>query len=170
MFSRRRSDSSSTRGQALVETALILPILVLLLLLAIDLGRVFVSSIEMRNAAHEATMFGGTEPEAVCDEVRPVVDTEMNPPSPGESAVCGALGVDTGRVYITLSRCEESGAPCDPSVPFPASSDVRYHVQLQYRFQPIVPFVGLLTGNGVGGSVVISADNQSPVLVNYAGS
>ncbi len=64
MFLRLRLTKRNSRGQSLVETALILPIIVLVLLLGIDLGRVFFTSIDLRNAAHEATMLGGTEPDA----------------------------------------------------------------------------------------------------------
>lgn len=58
-FVRRRRHAS--RGQALVEFALILPILVLLLLLALDFGRVFFGWIALNNAsrigANEAARF-----------------------------------------------------------------------------------------------------------------
>ena len=39
------------RGQALVEMAIILPVLVLLLLLAVDFGRVFFGWIALNNAS-----------------------------------------------------------------------------------------------------------------------
>ncbi len=48
----RRGDTTErTRGQAMVEFALILPLLVLLLVLAIDFGRVFFGSVALNNAA-----------------------------------------------------------------------------------------------------------------------
>ena len=59
-------------------------------------------------------------------------------------------------------------SPWDPS--YPADSDLRYRVQLEYRFQPVVPLVGFLTGNGMGGSLPIRVENRSPVLVGYEGS
>ena len=43
-----------TRGQALVEFALALPVMIFVLLIAIDFGRVFFSYIEVNNAAREA--------------------------------------------------------------------------------------------------------------------
>lgn len=168
---RRHMDSTQPRGQAMVETAMVLPVLVLVLLLGIDLGRVFFTTIDMRNAAHEATMLGGIDPDATCAEVKAVVDRQMGRSAP-DDAVCGALGATAGRVYITNVECDraDSGTPCDPwSPPYEADSDLRYVVRLEYRFQPVVPFVGLLTGNGMGGSLPLAVENRSPVLVGYEG-
>jgi Flp pilus assembly protein TadG len=162
----------TSRGQALVETAIVLPIVVLLLLFAIDLGRVFFSAIDLRNAAHEATMLGGTKPDATCAEMKAAVDQEMGR-SGSDAAVCGVLGSTNGIVYITSAACEreDPGPNCGTwSPPYAADADLRYHVILRYRFQPVVPLVGFLTGNGIGGSIPLLAENLSPVLVDYEGS
>jgi hypothetical protein len=177
-FSRRRlvGRRAERRGQALVETALILPVLILLLLLGIDLGRVFFASIDLRNAAHEATMFGGTDPETLCDDpalddLKAVVDRQMGRSAPAD-AVCGPLTSETDRAFITEFDCEraDAGPPCNPwAPPYPADADLRYVVRLEYRFQPMLPLVGALTGNGFGGSVPIVVENRSPVLIGYEG-
>jgi hypothetical protein len=154
-----------------VETALVLPILVMILLLGIDLGRMFFTQIDLRNAAHEATMHGGTAPEAVCVDVKPVVDRQMGR-SGTEAAICGT-GTNAGVVYISFADCERTdvGPACATwSPPYPADAELRYAVRLEYRFQPVVPFVGFLTGNGMGGSVPMAVENRSPVLVDYEGS
>src|SRR2546427_10208719 len=49
---------SRSRGQAVVETALLLPILMLLVMGTADLGRVFYYSIAVTNAAREAARQG----------------------------------------------------------------------------------------------------------------
>jgi Flp pilus assembly protein TadG len=175
MFLRNRLPGRTSRGQSLVETALILPIIVLVMLLGIDLGRVFFASIDLRNAAHEATMLGGTEPDATCADMKATVDRQMGRTGQPNAAVCSALGATTDVVYITANECEriDLGPACDPfddNAPYPANSDLRYRVQLEYRFQPVVPLVGFLTGNGMGGSLPIRAENRSPVLVGYEGS
>ena len=173
MFLRNRSTARSSRGQALVETALILPIIILLLLMGIDLGRVFFTSIDLRNAAHEATMVGGTEPDAVCGDLEDTVDRQMGRVGDPNAAVCGALTATTDVVFITSFGCEraDAGPACSPWAPnYPADADLRYRVDLQYRFQPVVPLVGFLTGNGMGGSIPIRVENRSPVLVGYEGS
>jgi Flp pilus assembly protein TadG len=166
MFRRHRSHERISRGQALVETALILPVLLMLLLLAIDLGRVFFFTIDLRNAAHEVTMYGGTRPDATCGEMKAVVDRQMGRTAP-EDAICGAFGATAGRVYITRAVCEGGCSPWLP--PYNADAQLRYAVRLQFRFQPVMPLVGLLTGNGMGGSVPIGVENRSPILVGYRG-
>src|SRR6266571_1152519 len=50
--------SYSRKGQAIVETALLLPILMLLVMGSADLGRVFYYSIAVTNAAREAARQG----------------------------------------------------------------------------------------------------------------
>jgi TadE-like protein len=160
----------SKRGQALVEAALVLPVLIMLLLLAIDFGRIFFTSIDLRNAAHEATMYAGTRPAADCVlDLKVVVDREMG----RSDTICGAMGTSAGLVYITVAECEHADVdpPCAPwAPPYPPTSRLRYVVRLQYRFQPVMPLVGLLTGNGLGGSLPMTVENRSPILVGYGGS
>ena len=53
---------------------MVLPLLVMLLLLGIDFGRVYFMNINLRNAAHEATMVGGTDPAVTCAQLKAIVD------------------------------------------------------------------------------------------------
>jgi hypothetical protein len=173
MFRRTSRFGRASRGQALVETAFILPIVVLILLMGIDLGRVFFTSIDLRNAAHEATMLGGTTENVACADMKVAVDLQMGRTGEANAAVCGALGSTSDVVYITSYGCErvDPGPPCSPwAPPYPADASLRYQVRLEYRFQPVVPLVGFLTGNGMGGSLAIAAENRSPVLIGYEGS
>jgi Flp pilus assembly protein TadG len=62
MLLRRRSDEPVSRGQALVEFALVLPILALLLVVAIDFGRVFFGWVSLTNAARIGANFAGYTP------------------------------------------------------------------------------------------------------------
>lgn len=52
------------RGQALVEFALVLPVLVLLLVMAIDFGRAFYGWVSVQNAARIGANFAGEHPKA----------------------------------------------------------------------------------------------------------
>src|SRR5712671_2665237 len=54
----RRPAGRSKKGQAIVETALLLPILMLLVMGSADLGRVFYYAIAVTNAAREAARQG----------------------------------------------------------------------------------------------------------------
>jgi Flp pilus assembly protein TadG len=50
------------RGTSLAETALVLPILILLLIVAIDLGRAYYYAIGVSSAAHAAAIYGVQNP------------------------------------------------------------------------------------------------------------
>ncbi len=58
---RRRGDS---RGQSLVEFAMILPVFVLLFGATLDLGRLFYAQITLTNAAREGALQGARTPES----------------------------------------------------------------------------------------------------------
>lgn len=61
MFLHRR-DEPVSRGQALVEFALVLPLLALLLVMAIDFGRVFFGWVSLTNAARIGANYAGYTP------------------------------------------------------------------------------------------------------------
>ena len=63
MLLRRRSGEPVSRGQALVEFALVLPVLALLLVVAIDFGRVFFGWVSLTNAARVAANYAGYTPD-----------------------------------------------------------------------------------------------------------
>lgn len=58
----RECSDESESGQGIVELAIALPLLMLLLLGTIDMGRVFFDYIEMRQAAVEGATFGSRRP------------------------------------------------------------------------------------------------------------
>lgn len=53
---------ATSRGQSMVEFALVLPIFALFMVIAVDFGRVFFSYIEINNAAREGAAFGAVSP------------------------------------------------------------------------------------------------------------
>ena len=57
-----QSHRPRSRGQALVELAIILPVLLLLMLAALDLGRIFYARIAVENAAREGAMEASVNP------------------------------------------------------------------------------------------------------------
>ncbi len=59
---RRRPRWLRGRGQSLVEFALVLPVFMLLLLIAVDFGRIFFTNVQLNNAVREAANYGATNP------------------------------------------------------------------------------------------------------------
>ena len=58
----RRRRGRRTRAQALVEFALVLPVLLFLVVIAVDFGRLFFSYIQISNAAREGANYGSGAP------------------------------------------------------------------------------------------------------------
>lgn len=61
------------RGQSLVETAVVLPILLLLVVAIVDFGRAFDAYIILTNAAREGARFGSVKPSLTEAEVKQIV-------------------------------------------------------------------------------------------------
>src|SRR3954470_5062787 len=55
-----RLRSGESRGQALVELAIVTPVMLMLMLAALDLGRVFYAEITIQNAAREGALEAST--------------------------------------------------------------------------------------------------------------
>ena len=85
-----------TRGQALVEFALILPLLVLLLVIALDFGRVFFGWVSATNAARIGANYAGSNPNLLTNTAQrdeyaqllsdSVVGCTLNPADTGDAA------------------------------------------------------------------------------------
>jgi beta-lactam-binding protein with PASTA domain/Flp pilus assembly pilin Flp len=67
MFRRRLTKQPVSRGQAMVEFALILPLIALLLVMAIDFGRVFFGWVSLTNAARIGANYAGYTPDLLSD-------------------------------------------------------------------------------------------------------
>jgi TadE-like protein len=116
------------RGVALVEFALVLPLLLCLALGSVDLGRGLISYVELEQAAQEGAMYGSfapNDPVAIEDRVRTSAD--------GLVPLGDDLQVD---VQVT----------CPPGD--------KVMVELQYELDLYTPMVGEL----LGGTLALSAD------------
>ena len=65
------------RGQSLVETAIVFPVLLLLLAAVVDFGRAFDAYIVLTNAAREGARFGAVKPSLTVDQVKAVVVADV---------------------------------------------------------------------------------------------
>lgn len=79
---RRRDADRHARGQSLVELALILPVLLVLVLAAVDLGRIFFARIAVSNAAregaYEAAYHGSYVANSACGAANSVMCAILN--------------------------------------------------------------------------------------------
>jgi Flp pilus assembly protein TadG len=67
--SAKRDRRKDERGQSLVETALVVPFLLLLIVLVVDASRAFDAFIVLTNAAREGARYAAIEPEPTVDMI-----------------------------------------------------------------------------------------------------
>ena len=126
------------RGQSLVEFALVLPILLLLLGGAIDLGRLFYAQVSISNAAKEGAFYGSTnpgcdQPKTGCVDPRTVswhIEQEAADLTPlSYNVECLHAGSS-----VALSACAE---------------DDTYRVNVQFTFALVTPILSGIFGDSI---------------------
>jgi Flp pilus assembly protein TadG len=149
-------------GQSLVEFALVLPILLLIVLGAIDLGRVYLMTINMENAAKEGAFFGARNPTCDTDAVASCADPQNvearvtreldTVASDGVTAACYAAGTtDFSGAGKALASCLDGDL---------------YRVTVNATFRLVTPVMGDI----VGDSLALSSTATSVVLTSFAQS
>jgi PKD repeat protein len=141
----------SRRGQSLVEFALVLPVLMLLMLMAVDFGRVYLGYVNLQNMARVAANFAANNPEAWL----------------------GAGDTDTITKYRNQILADATATNCalNPTTPAdPVFTDVdlngssvglgdQVSVSFNCTFKVITPMIASI----VGGNVTVSASSVFPV-------
>ena len=136
----RRRDKR-TRGQSVVELALIAPVFLLLLLTALDLGRLLYAQITITNAAKEGALVasqGGTfQSNQACSDTNTVM--------------CGVLTEALGSfVQVDRARVTLTPATCVKDAMYPASgAPPNVSVSVQAPFKLITPIIGAIIGNNI---------------------
>lgn len=137
---RRHAGNIGIRGQSLVEFAFLVPVLLLILLVAIDFGRLYSSWVTLNNSARVAANYAAANPDA--------------------SFASGSTyaSLVNGEGFGTLgSTCSVSGG-----VPAPTFADTSVDanttttnlgdtatVSVSCAFKVITPFISLIVGNSV---------------------
>jgi Flp pilus assembly protein TadG len=129
-------DKRRNRGQGLVEFSIALPCMLLIMLGAIDMGRMLFDYIEMRNAAVEGATYGAREPtdtggiyaavtsHGIPSDASIAVSTSGNCTTPNGT---GDITVTTSRVWTpaSLDALNIVGADVSWSFTMNASSTMR---------------------------------------------
>jgi len=131
-------------GQSLAEFALVLPVLLLIVLFAIDAGRLFLGWVEINNAARIAANYASLHPTA----------TWSDPADPDRARFDQLIAQEANVVNCTL----ESPIP-DPT--FPAGTDLGDLAQAHFScsFDVLTPIVGGI----IGDPLTISVSSSFPI-------
>lgn len=141
-----------SRGQALVELALILPVLLVMVAGAIDVGRLFFAYVTIEDAAKEGALYGASNP--TCDVSKAGCPDPSNVTYHLTQDLSGLSGV------TSTIQCFDATTGSPVSVDSCAEDDT-YRVTLSYPFTPITP----LASNLVGGTLNITTA-ESAVVAN----
>lgn len=130
-WQRRQSRDSKQRGQGLVELAIVLPILLMILLATIDLGRAFYTYVALTNGAREAASYA-----SIYDAPASISQVQQEFASDGNDGGCAAgtltfSGSGGGRGYA-------------------------YTVNVSCTFTLITPFIGAIL-NATGNQITIKS-------------
>lgn len=111
------------KGQGIVELALLTPVLLLILLVAVDFGRAYSASIEVTSAAREGAAFGSRSSENANNE----------------TAIEDAVLADTPSIYgVAIPRIDIiTGTPTD------SYGYEQVVVTVNYEFQTLVDYPGI---------------------------
>lgn len=117
MRSSRREPSRGDAGQASVELALLLPVVVLLLLAVLQVGLLARDVVLVTHASREAARAAATDPD----------------PGAARAAAAASSGLDPDRLTVAVSGRDGAGS--------------RVRVEVTYRAATAVPLVGALVGD-----------------------
>jgi PKD repeat protein len=143
------------RGQAMVEFALVVPLFMLLLLAAVDFGRMFFSYVQINNAAREAAAYAATAPTDTTAILARAQSEKNVQAQRGENAI--TISTSCVNAAGTTIACSTSSAGAG------AGSQIKVVATEPFNF--LTPFIGGFFGSPFN----ISASASSTVLA-YAAS
>ena len=143
----------ASRGQSLVEFALVIPIMLLLLAGAIDLGRLFYAYVAVENAAKEGALFGARSP--LCDDASSAGCASPN------NVVWHVQNEATniGGQFATTVACRTPGGVLVQPIN-DCLDGYTYQVTVSYPFRLITPILGSV----VNQNLTLRAESQTTVI------
>jgi hypothetical protein len=138
-----------TRGQSIVELAIVLPVVLLIVLAALDFGRAFMGWVVLNNAARVGANYAALHPQAW--------DTPGN--AVQQSAYATLVRDARADADGTLGGCGSVAVP-PPDFPSGTSIGDSAELVLSCPFVPLTPLIGSLFP---GGSITVSATSIFPI-------
>jgi PKD repeat protein len=156
-----RGRQSKSAGQALVEFALVIPVMLLMLAIAIDFGRLFFSYIEITNAAREGAAFGAHAPSNLTQIQTTAAQETSTQSQGGEHALTVSTSCkDSGGTVLASCTLASGGASG-------AGNTITVNVDEQFTF--FTPLIGAIVPNlhlSTGATAVVTdyASSSGPVV------
>jgi PKD repeat protein len=128
-----------SRGQALVEFALVIPVMLLLVVGGLDVGRLFFSWIEVNNAAREGAAYAGGNPTDTSG-ITGHVQTETNSQGQG--------GEGSVTVAVSCANTSNATIAC-ANAPGGSGTGNTVTVRVTRPFSFVTPIIGNILGSSV---------------------
>ena len=142
---------SARRGQSLAEFTLILPLLLLLLVVGVDFGRIFLGWVELNNVVREAANFAANNPTAW---------NSVNPDPNAQAQYQSLVANDAATINCQLPTPSPAPTPSFPNGPDGQNAiGDPVSVSITCRFSVITPIVSSI----VGGTVPVTASAAFPI-------
>jgi Flp pilus assembly protein TadG len=147
------------RGQSLVEFALVIPIIILLIVAFVEIGRAVFAFNTIANAARQAVRVAAVNQitdVTDCDATRPVEDPYLPHWSVRGCAIAAAspLGITTANVQVSYAPPPSTTVSCSPTLHVGCIAAVT----VTYDYAVSTPFVNMLIG-----SFTMSQTSEMPV-------
>ncbi len=130
----REDGSGRSKGQSLVEFAIMLPVLLLIFGAALDLGRLFYAHVAIENAAKEGALYGANNPG--CDGPS---DECLDPNNVRWHVGTESVGIPVDDITVTCS----SGSASD------CEADDFYDVTVTSTFEMLTPILAPFFGSSI---------------------
>jgi Flp pilus assembly protein TadG len=153
------SASRRSKGQSVVEFAIILPVFMALLLIAIDFGRIFYTTIQLSNAVREAASYGATQP---TDPLGMISRANRERSSQGQAGQ--QMTLTSANISTRCATPADVTIACSQS-PGGAGAGNTLTVTITAPFGFLTPFIN----NFFGGSLDVSSSATVAVLNSAAG-
>jgi uncharacterized repeat protein (TIGR01451 family) len=156
----------ASRGQALVELALVVPILLLLFAAAADLGRAFYAYVALENAVKEGAVFGARHP-ACFDQYGGFGCAGANNVISRVQDELQGLRNPDGTLVAPTAQCFAPSAPTTPVALTDCDEGYAYTVRATHNFRLITPILGSILGDGLtlrstATATVLNAGDPTP--------
>jgi Flp pilus assembly protein TadG len=142
---RRSAAPADSRGQSLVELALLLPVLLLIVMFALDFGRAFYSWVTITNATRVGANYAASHP----DDTYPNADYTAFVQNEALNGTCPVLVNTYNPTFIDGPDAGTSNRDLGDSVRVSVSCDLRI----------LTPIVGSI----VGSAATMSASSTFPI-------
>jgi Flp pilus assembly protein TadG len=145
----RASFLASETGSGLVEVAVMLPVLLLLMIGTLDVGRGYYYAIEINDAAEAGALYGSQNPS---DTAGMVAAATLNAPDiSGGITTSAAYGCECSNGTGLVAGCAVPPGAC-------STSYVQYvQVNTSWTYRPLFPYPGIPSSYALAGQAILRA-------------